>query len=169
MPSVRYAILGNSGSGKSTLAHRLAANGGLPVLDLDTIYWDPVEVTKERPAAERDADLDRFLAAHDRWVIEGCYADLIGRALRLGPTLIFLNLPVQTCLEHARRRPHEPHKFATREEQDRLLEPLLRWIADYPLREGVMSYSAHRAVFDTYAGPRHELTTPAEVDGFLND
>jgi adenylate kinase family enzyme len=169
MTAVRYAILGNSGSGKSTLAKRLAAKHGLPVLDLDTIYWEPAHVTTERPAAAREADLDRFLAASEGWIVEGCYADLIGRSLRLRPTLLFLNLPVSTCLDHARLRPHEPHKFATAEEQDRLLEPLLHWIADYPRRDGTLSYAAHRALFDGYAGPRREFTAAADVTTYLNN
>ena len=167
MPPRRFAVLGNSASGKSTLAKRLAAHHGLPVLDLDTIYWDPVEVTKERPAAEREAALAEFLSTHEQWIIEGCYADLIGDALRLRPTLIFLNVPLEVCLAQARQRPHEPHKFATKEDQDALLEPLLAWIADYYRRDGAMSWRAHRALFDAYAGPKIEFTSapPAGFEG----
>lgn len=162
MSSLRYALLGNSGSGKSTLAKRLAEKHGLPVLDLDTIYWDPVEVTKERPVAERTAALERFLATHEGWIVEGCYADLIGLALRRRPTLIFLNLPEEACRAHARQRPHEPHKFATKAEQDALLEPLLAWISDYYRRDGAMSLRAHRALFDAYEGPKREFTAALE-------
>lgn len=167
MSSLRYAVLGNSGSGKSTLARRLAVRHGLPVLDLDTLYWDPVEVTKERPAAEREAGLERFLAANNGWIVEGCYADLIGLALRRRPTLIFLDLPEEACRAHALQRPHEPHKFATKAEQDALLEPLLAWIADYYRREGPMSWQAHRALFDGYEGPKHAFTSepPAGFEG----
>jgi len=154
----RFAILGNSGSGKSTVARQLATLHALPILDLDTIYWDPVEVTKERPAAERVAAQEKFLAAHDGWIVEGCYADLIGDALRLRPTLIFLNPPLEVCLAHARRRPHEPHKFATKADQDKLLGPLLAWIAGYYQRDGAMSLQAHRALFDAYDGPKREFT-----------
>lgn len=165
----RYALLGNAGSGKSTLARRLAAAHGVPSLDLDLLYWDPVEVTRERPAAEREAAFDRFLDAHPGWIVEGCYADLIGRALPLRPTLLFLNLPLVTCLEHARRRPHEPHKFATKEDQDRLLEALLEWIAEYPRRRGPMSLTAHRTLFDSYDGPKLDLRSTEEMTQVFND
>ena len=49
-------------------------------------------------------------------------------------------------------------------EQDALLEQLLVWIADYYRRDGVMSWRAHRALFDGYEGPKVAFTSEPPAD-----
>ncbi len=132
---MRVAILGNSGSGKSVLAKRLAA-ASVPVLDLDTIVWEPNLIVVPRPEGRALEDLEKFCAAGDRWIIEGCYADLIRASLRWEPELVFLNPGVEVCLRHCRERPWEPHKYASKAEQDAKLAFLLSWVADYYRRGG---------------------------------
>ncbi len=159
---MRTAILGNSGSGKSTLAHRLAAADGRPVLDLDTLVWAPDQVAVPRDPATVQRDLAAWLDAHEHWIIEGCYGDLITVALTRRPELIFLNPGEAVCRRHCESRPHEPHKYATQAEQDEKLAFLLDWVTDYYHRDGPMSLRGHRAVFDRYTGPKRELTTAAD-------
>lgn len=153
----RTAILGNSGSGKSTLARSLAAESDppTPILDLDTIAWDPGPIP--RPRERAFAQLDTFCSA-DAWILEGCYGDLVGHALaRWQPELILLDPGLDTCLAHCRARPWEPHKYPSKAAQDQNLEFLLDWVADYYVREGPMSAKAHRALFDAYTGPKRRL------------
>jgi len=69
---VRVALLGNSGSGKTTRARELSKNGEIPVLDLDTIVWEPGRVAVRRAQEAILADLDRFCSTHDDWIVEGC-------------------------------------------------------------------------------------------------
>lgn len=155
---MHIAILGNSGSGKSTLARTLAAASGLDValLDLDTIAWDPGVVP--RPRERAFAELDAFCRAHPHWIIEGCYGDLVDHALREhAPELILLEPGLDACLAHCRARPFEPHKYASKAEQDANLEFLLGWVADYYVRDGHMSATRHAAIFDAYAGPKRRL------------
>lgn len=156
---MKAAIIGNSGSGKSTLARQLAASSGASVLDLDTVYWLPGQAV-ERPSAERLALVQDFCQSHASWIVEGCYADLIEAALLFGPELIFLDPGVEVCQAHCRNRPFEPHKFASKEDQDRHLAFLLEWVAGYYQRDDTMSLAAHRALFERYAGPKRRITEP---------
>jgi adenylate kinase family enzyme len=152
----RIVIIGNSGSGKSTMAQRLAAEHSLPHLDLDTLAWSATAV--RRPLEESATLLSAFVDAHPEWVIEGCYASLLERALRFASELRFLNPGVEACVENCRRRPWEPHKYASKEEQDARLDFLLSWVRDYGVRDDEYSLAAHRQLFDRFAGEKREHT-----------
>ena len=54
---MRLLIIGNSGSGKSWRARTLAAQHGLPHLDLDTIVWEPGQIAVPRAPEQVRADL----------------------------------------------------------------------------------------------------------------
>ncbi len=154
----RTVILGNSGSGKTTLARALAAEGrGTVVLSLDLVAF--VEGTPERrPLEDSIADIERFVAEHDAWVIEGCFGDLAQAALRHADELVFLNPGTEACVAHCRARPWEPDKFATSADQDALLEGLLAWVRQYDDRDDEFGLTRHRAVFDAYPGTKREVT-----------
>ena len=155
---MRVAILGNSGSGKSTLAHTMALKTGAAVLDLDTIYWNPSYVAVKRGDRDVFDDLDRFCNL-EQWITEGCYGNLIERTLHWRPELIFLNPGEAACLANCRKRPWEPHKYASKDEQDMKLELLLAWVSEYYVRTDDMSLKRHRELFDAYQGPKREITT----------
>lgn len=161
---MRYAIFGNSGSGKTTLSRRLereAAERGVTLaqLDLDTVAWESALPPTRRPLAAAGDDVRAFCRSHAAWIVEGCYADLIAVALEFRPELIFLNPGQEACLENCRARPWEPHKYATKAEQDARLTFLLEWVRDYSRRDDDCSYARHRAVFDAYAGAKREIRT----------
>lgn len=151
---MRILIYGNSGSGKSTLATRLARAHGLVHLDLDRIVWVAGEVAVQRPAAEVAADLAGFIAEHRRWVIEGCYGELVAAASRHCSELVFLDPGREACQANNRQRPWEPHKYASAAAQEAMLANLQQWVADYYLREDDWSWRAHRRLFDAFAGAK---------------
>lgn len=153
----RVLILGNSGSGKSTLAAQLGAELGVPVLDLDSLVWEPGRIAVARPAADVQRDLRDFCARHASWIVEGCYGDLAAVVLDGRTELIFLHPGEAVCLARCRARPWEPHKYASKEEQDARLDFLLAWVSDYYHREGPLSLRGHRSLFDAYSGPKREL------------
>jgi adenylate kinase family enzyme len=162
----RLVIIGNSGSGKSTLAKRLAREGRLEHLDLDSLAWLPTTPPRRRPIDESAETIAVFLRAHEGWVIEGCYADLVTLALPRCTRLVFLNPGPDVCVEHARARPWEPHKYASKEAQDANLEMLVGWIRGYDRRDDELSLRAHRALFDGHAEDKVELVTREGIDGF---
>ena len=155
----RVLLIGNSGSGKSTLAARLASRDGLAHLDLDTLAWLPTDPPARRLLADSEREIQGFASARDRWVIEGCYADLIGLVTAGATRLVFLNPGVEACIANARERPWEPHKYASKAAQDENLDMLIGWIRGYETRTDELSLSAHRRLFDAFTGDKVELTS----------
>ena len=153
---MKVLVFGNSGSGKSTLAMRMAEAYGLAHLDLDAIVWEPGRIAVQRPAEAIAASLESFLSAHPRWVVEGCYGELVQSASRHCTELVFLNPRLETCLAHNRTRPWEPHKYASVEAQESMFENLQAWVAGYYDRGDPWSYRAHRRIFDAFAGNKRE-------------
>jgi adenylate kinase family enzyme len=162
---MRILVFGNSGSGKSTLAKQLSEAHDLPHLDLDSIVWEPGQIAVLRRPESIAASLSAFLAENERWVIEGCYGELVEAASGSCTELVFLNPGLETCLERNRQRPWEPHKYASKEDQDAMLDNLQTWVADYYERQDQWSYHAHRRIFDSFAGRKSERVSGGAVAG----
>ena len=155
---MRAAIIGNSGSGKSTLARRLSVAHLVEVLDLDQVAWDPTRITVLRPVETALADVRRFCAARDSWIVEGCYASLIEGALEHEPELWFLDPSAERCIANCRSRPWEPHKYASKADQDEKLSFLIEWVREYYTRDGDTSFKVHRELYERYTGAKRWLT-----------
>lgn len=159
----RILVFGNSGSGKSTLAKALAVNEQAVHLDLDTVAWEA-----ERPGVRADfaasaQTLRDFVAQHERWVIEGCYADLLAVVAPSCTEMIFLNPGIEACVANCQARPWEPHKYPSPAAQDANLQMLVAWVREYATREDEFSLPAHRQLFDQHAGPKVEYQSNAEA------
>lgn len=153
----KILIFGNSGSGKSTFAKALSAKHGLAHLDLDTLAWQATEPPQREPLAVSQSQITEFTALNNAWVIEGCYSDLLEMALPFSNEMIYMNLPIASCIENARNRPWEPHKYPSKEAQDRNLDMLVEWIADYSVRTDTFSEAAHHALYENYAGSKRMI------------
>jgi adenylate kinase family enzyme len=158
---MKVLVFGNSGSGKSTYARALAAQEGLAQLDLDSIVWEPGKIAVQRPSESVIADLLSFMDSHPAWVIEGCYGNLVEAASGHCTLMVFLNPGVEACLANNAARPWEPHKYASREDQDAMLSKLQEWVVGYYQREDAWSYRAHREIFDSFTGPKVEYREAA--------
>jgi adenylate kinase family enzyme len=159
----RIVIFGNSGSGKSTLAARLAQEIGLGHLDLDTLAWDRANPTQRRSLIESQSDVSRFLQAHNKWVVEGCYSDLLSMAISSCDKLIFLNPGIEICIQNCRSRPWEPHKYPSMEAQNRNLEMLVNWVREYETRDDEFSLRRHRELFAQFDGEKVEYTANIQL------
>ena len=150
-------IFGNSGSGKSTLAKKLCSAEGLSHLDLDTLAWKPTVPPQRNPLKESAAEISKFINSNKRWVIEGCYADLLETAVPFSNELIFMNLSIESCIKNARSRPWEPHKYESKQAQDNNLEMLIDWIQAYSKRTDTFSEAAHKGLYDQYSGNKRMI------------
>jgi adenylate kinase family enzyme len=147
-------IFGNSASGKLTLAKKLCRTSGLAHLDLDLLAWQPSSPPQRMPVEASAIKIHEFMGSHKDWVIEGCYTDLLEIAAPHSTDMIFMQLPVEACIENAKRRPWKPHKYQTAQAQDANLQMLLEWIAEYPSSTDTFSQSSHLALYQQYTGQK---------------
>jgi len=154
---MRIILLGNAGAGKSTMARRIIGDSPIPRLSLDQIAWD--EGPKRKPLEVSLSMLSDFIQSNKKWIIEGCYGDLIEAALPHCTELRFLNPGVEVCVAHCHRRPWEPEKFSTPEDQAAMLAQLVQWVRNYETRDDEYGLKRHRQVFDRFKGPKHEYTS----------
>ena len=159
---MKILVFGNSGSGKSTYAKAMVQRHALTHLDLDTIVWEPGKVAVQRSAAAIKASLETFLRDHSRWIIEGCYGELVAAAAAHCDDLVFLNPGRETCLANNRRRPWEPHKYASAQAHEAMLVKLQAWVAGYDERDDDWSYRRHRQIYDAHTGEKHEYVLPLQ-------
>ena len=68
--------------------------------------------------------------------------------------VIFLNLPVSTCVANAKNRPWEPHKYKSKEAQEENLDMLIYWISQYTSRNDTFSKVAHEQLFEEFQGKK---------------
>ncbi|MFG0379826.1 hypothetical protein ACF8C6_02510 [Pseudomonas sp. zbq_18] len=159
---MRIILLGNAGSGKSTLSKRIIDREPAARLSLDEVAFH--HGAERRPLQESIADVKSFIQSHDKWVIEGCYADIIKAILDECEELIFLNPGIDTCIAHCRSRPWEPEKFNSLEEQNDNLNNLIEWVRSYEHRTDEYGLGSHRHLYDSFNGKKRELKNTAEYE-----
>lgn len=138
----RIVILGNAGSGKSTLARLLGKRLDLPVVHLDTLFWEPGWV---EPDAVQFRERVRNAIATDAWICEGNYARrTFDLRLPRADLIIWLDTPRLTCLmrvlvRSAMNRPRPDLPAGCREKPDRAFLAFLNfvWQFDHGYRQGI--------------------------------
>ncbi|WDH25566.1 AAA family ATPase [Pseudomonas chlororaphis] len=138
----RIVILGNAGSGKSTLARALGKRRNLPVVHLDTLFWEPGWV---EPDAEQFRERVRAALAPAAWVCEGNYARrTFDLRLPRADLIIWLDTPRLTCftrviIRSVMNRPRPDLATGCTEKLDRAFLTFLRfvWTFDRDYRPGI--------------------------------
>jgi adenylate kinase family enzyme len=161
---MRIILLGNAGAGKSTMARRLMNGRSIPRLSLDEIAW--AEGTERKPLEESVQALRSFIDDNEQWIIEGCYSDLVEVALPFCEELRFLNPGIEVCVENCLKRPWEPEKFSTENEQKETLASLISWVREYETRTDEYGLQRHRQLFERFSGKKREYKSINEyIDG----
>ena len=107
---------------------------------------------------ESEEEIKAFISSNDKWVIEGCYTDLLKTVEQQSTEIIFMNLPIESCISNAKARPWEPHKYKTKQAQDENLAMLIDWIGQYSERNDTFSYAAHKQFYNSYHGHKKMIT-----------
>jgi adenylate kinase family enzyme len=147
----RVIIVGPGAAGKSTLAVRLAEITGLPVIELDSLFWRPGLVATPR---DQWAAIQRELAGHESWIMDGDLGpyDVLDVRLRAADTIVFLDFSLARCAWRAIRRSRERADF-------------WRWLFTYRRRSRpllLQAIATHAVNADI-----HVLRTPRTVRRFL--
>lgn len=94
----RVLVIGIPGAGKSTFARALGARTGLPVIHLDTEFWQPGwKITPREPWRAKVAEL----VAHEAWIMDGNYGASLDLRLPRADTVIWFDYPRRVCLRRA--------------------------------------------------------------------
>jgi adenylate kinase family enzyme len=106
----RVVILGRGASGKSTLAKSLGEITGLPVVELDRVFWQPGLLVTSRNEWARAQDL---LVANEGWIMDGDLGplDVVEPRLRAAEMVILLDFSFPRCAWRAMRRSRERFDF----------------------------------------------------------
>lgn len=106
----RVLILGPGASGKSTLAIRLGEVTGLPVIELDKLFWRPGLLPTPR---DQWVERQQRLVEKNQWIIDGDLGpyDAVEVRLRAADTIILLDFSFVRCAWRALRRSRERADF----------------------------------------------------------
>ena len=155
---MKLILLGNAGAGKIMMARRIIGDEPIPRLSLDQIAWDDGP-PKRKPLEVSLVGCTFFIQSNEQWIVEGCYSDLIQAALPYCTEFRFLNPGIEICVAHCHRRPWEPEKFSSPEDQAAMLTRLVQWVREDETREDGYGLKWHRQVFEQFAGRKREYTS----------
>lgn len=106
----RLVIFGRGAAGKSTFARRLGEITGLPVIELDKLFW-----RQGLAASPRDqwVLVQEKLVAEDGWIMDGDLGpyDAVEVRLRAADTVIVLDFSLVRCAWQGARRSRERADF----------------------------------------------------------
>lgn len=90
---LKRKILVAGHGGKSTLARALAAELGLPYIELDSIFW--LADWEQRPYEDFRVEVQGLIDGNpDGWVIDGNYATALeGLVAKQAETVVYVNMP----------------------------------------------------------------------------
>lgn len=94
-------VIGCPGSGKSTFSRELHKITGIPLFHLDMMNWNA-----DRTTVDKEVFRERLsnTIKKSEWIIDGNYGSTIELRLKECDTVIFLDYPLEVCLEGIKER-----------------------------------------------------------------
>ncbi len=97
----KIIVIGCPGSGKSTFSRRLHQITGIPLYHLDMLFWNADKTTVERLVFHKRLS---DVMQNRKWIIDGNYASTMEQRIEQCDTIIFLDYPVEVCLNGIKER-----------------------------------------------------------------
>ena len=101
----KVIVIGCPGSGKSTFARALHNKTGIPLYHLDMMYWNADKTTVEKSVFRERLSV---VLEKDEWIIDGNYGSTMELRMAACDTVIFLDYPLDVCLDGIRDRRGKP-------------------------------------------------------------
>ena len=101
----KIIVIGCPGIGKSTVSRALHNKTGIPLYHLDMMYWNADKTT-----VEKSVFLERLstVLEKDEWIIDGNYGSTMELRMAACDTVIFLDYPLDVCLDGIKERRGKP-------------------------------------------------------------
>ena len=157
----KIIVIGCPGSGKSTFSRALHKTTNIPLYHLDLMYWNADKTTVEKSVfRQRLADA----LEKDEWIIDGNYASTMELRLAACDTVIFLDYPLEVCLNGIKERRGKPRSDM----------PWTETEEDAEFIEFIKSYNEQQRprVFELFEKYKNKniivFTSREQADTFLN-
>lgn len=128
----RILVIGSAGSGKSTLSRKLHYILDLPVVHLDTYYWNADWVPK--PNEEWNNIVEQFIN-EEHWIMDGNYSRTMDIRINKADLIIFLDMPRLLCIYRIIKRRIIYHKKTRPDMNQECPEKLdwdfVKWVWNY--------------------------------------
>jgi adenylate kinase family enzyme len=160
-------IIGSGGAGKSTLAQKLGKILNLPVYHLDTYFWKPGWIQRDR---SEFIEIVYSLLKNDKWIIDGNYRFTMDLRIEACDTIIFLDYKRYICYWNILKR-HFTYKGKSRPCMtegchEKIDWVYVKWIWSYQKRK-------HKVILKLEANKEHKnilvFKNRKDTDNYLDE
>ncbi|MBO5728117.1 MAG: adenylate kinase [Oscillospiraceae bacterium] len=124
----KVIVIGCPGSGKSTFSKALHQITGIPLFHLDMMFWNA-----DKTSVEKSVFLERLSKTlqNSEWIVDGNYASTMELRIQACDTVIFLDYPLEVCLNGIEQRKGKIRSDMPWVEPDRYDPEFVAFIRNY--------------------------------------